>query len=757
MLKLRDFFHLKEVDELVAALIQEESGLMVVTGPDLRTIKDGEGGSSLLASGRSGIFNIIVQEIMEANPQIRATYVTHDKHSARPARSLRKRVTLSVVEPPLGYAERIKAAMSNRPGLLIIDQLNPVTIPLAFKAAGSGLRVLSQLDSILWGSGVVQQFVDMGVTSDELRSLRWVLTVLRHATLCKHCKQAMPPEKIPFNLLKQRFPHLSGDLEKLQESSTRGTTMLFRAAGCAHCKGSGRSGDVTAFDISKLNRNVADAISVKDLMSIERYLLNLAEGGQVMLDDLLYFESNLLRDIYSLLNNREQELTDSTNRLTSKLFELEAANRVLQQRTEVVFSLQEMVQALISTYELKDLAARVCRYAAEICGAERAVLYYLRSGKGDEARAVVLAVNGWNQDLSGLELDAWLVFPQGLGADALPYRGRPPGIRGDSEDDPGDVNFSNGLLVPLFAQKQLVGLMIVHTSPKNQFSPGVVTLLQTFANQAALAMQRAGLIEELRHHIRQLEAAQEELVLKERMERELELAREVQQSVLPHTFPEVSGFDFAVRSQPARQVGGDFYDIFTLDENHFGILIADVSDKGMPAAVYMALARSLLLAEARRERSPKDVLLSVNRLLRELGEPSMFVSVFYAVVDAQAHKCTYTRAGHDRPLLVRGGELVRLKGHGAVLGTLGDDDLRLSEETVNLLSGDLLVLFTDGLPDAVDVNGTFYGLKRFEETLRIDEACTAKELCSGVFDAIATFQGQSEQFDDMTLVVLGVW
>lgn len=756
MLKLRDFFHLEEVDKLVDELVQEESGLMVVSGPDLHTGVDSEGASSILTSGRSGIFNIMVQEILEANPQLRATFVTKDKNSARPARSLRKRVKLSVVEPPLGYAERINEAMSSRPGLLVIDELNPETIPLAFKAASSGMRVISQFDSILWGSGILQYFIEIGVSSDELRSLRWNMAVLRHATLCKRCKRAVNIEDIPWVLLKQRFPHLSEDLERLQESSKQGTSKLFQAVGCRHCKGSGRSGDVTAFDISKLKEDALNAFAVRGLMPIERYLLNLVEGGQVPIDDLLNFESNLLRHIYDLLYNREQELTESTNRLTSKLFELEAANRVLQQRTEVVFSLQEMGHALISSYELKDLAGRVCRYAAQICGAERAVLYFLRGGEAGEARAEVLAVNGWDQDLRGLELDAWLVYPQSLGVDAIPFRGRPPGIRRDSQDDPGDMDFQNGLLVPLIAQEQLVGLMIVHTSSTNQFSPGIVTLLKTFANQAALAMQRAGLIEELRENIRQLKAAQEELVLKERMERELELAREVQQSLLPHTFPEITGFDFAVRSQPARQVGGDFYDIFLLDDDHFGVLIADVSDKGMPAAVYMALARSLLLAEARRERSPKAVLISVNRLLRELGEPNMFVSVFYAVVDIRAYEITYTRAGHDHPLLMRDGELVRLEGQGAVLGALGDDDLRLNEESLSLMTGDRLVLFTDGLTDVVDENGMFLGQKRFEETLYKGGLSTSQELCEDVFDKIAAFQGQSEQFDDMTLIVVGV-
>lgn len=204
-----------------------------------------------------------------------------------------------------------------------------------------------------------------------------------------------------------------------------------------------------------------------------------------------------------------------------------------------------------------------------------------------------------------------------------------------------------------------------------------MALLQTFAYQAALALQRAGLIEALRENISQLRAAQAELVKKERMERELELARQVQQSVLPRIFPLMPGYTFAARNEPARQVGGDFYDVILLDAHCFGVVIADVSDKGMPAALYMALTRSLLLAEARRERSPFTVLTNVHRLLLELGEPNMFVTVFYGVVDGPARRLTYARAGHDRPLLLRGGNVQSLGGTGTFLGFPEVDDLHL--------------------------------------------------------------------------------
>jgi len=175
-----------------------------------------------------------------------------------------------------------------------------------------------------------------------------------------------------------------------------------------------------------------------------------------------------------------------------------------------------------------------------------------------------------------------------------------------------------------------------------------------------------------------LEAAQEGLAQKERLEGELELARDVQQAMLPHQFPDVPGYRFAAQYRPARQVGGDFYDVIDLGPDRFGLVVADVSDKGMPAAVYMALTRSLLVAEARRSNSPMAVLYHVNDLLLELGQARMFVTVFYGVVEIATGMLTYARAGHDRPLLLRAGKAYELSGEGIFLGFFPFDALHLS-------------------------------------------------------------------------------
>ncbi|HEX5689804.1 MAG TPA: GAF domain-containing SpoIIE family protein phosphatase, partial [Roseiflexaceae bacterium] len=433
--------------------------------------------------------------------------------------------------------------------------------------------------------------------------------------------------------------------------------------------------------------------------------------------------------------------------LESKVAELNAANAVLQQRTAALLSLQDIGQALTGSTELRELVGRVCRYAREICGADRAILYLLR----DDGDAEVLAVNGWETSLLHKRIDVRLLAaPNG---EPKPTADWPPGIPPRHADVEG-AELRAGLRVPLFAEGAQVGLMVVHSTRKRRFAPGEVALLRTFANGAAVSIQRAALIERLRANIAELEAAQAALVRQKRMEREMELAHEVQQSVLPRVFPKVSGYRFAACNQPARQVGGDFYDAFTLDDEHVGIVIADVSDKGMPAALYMALTRSLLFAEARRERSPRQALLNVNRLLRQLGEPDMFVTVFYGVIALHERQLTYSRAGHDYPILLRDGQATQLAGNGLVLGMLDFDPGMLSEEQLALEPSDRLVLYTDGLTDVLDPSGDRFGPERLTDLLRSEAHLGADDLCTETFARLMEFKGAAAQFDDMTILVV---
>jgi phosphoserine phosphatase RsbU/P len=261
---------------------------------------------------------------------------------------------------------------------------------------------------------------------------------------------------------------------------------------------------------------------------------------------------------------------------------------------------------------------------------------------------------------------------------------------------------------------------------------------------------------ELMQAYRELQEAQAAIVEKERMEHELELARELQQSLLPNQFPHLPGISLAAASRPARQVGGDFYDVIRLRGGRLGLVMADVSDKGMPAALFMALTRSLIRAEAKRRTSPRQVLLNVHRLLLEISRAEMFVTVFYGMFDPAQGSIRYARAGHDHPLLIRSGstECQSLTARGMALGFVEDVDLQ--EDEVKFCPGDRLVLYTDGITHAESATGEFFGIERLRRIVSTAGPLTAQALCDLIFERVSAFQAGTTQFDDMAVLISSV-
>jgi serine phosphatase RsbU (regulator of sigma subunit) len=741
MLELKDFYHLPQVELLIGQVVVDGPGLIVVAGLDPRPLSTSSAGGGFLPSGRSAILRILMRQVLVANPNAQAIVIAETEDGIRIPRGLRSRISLSPVQPAETFADTIARAAECRPDLLVIEHLTPETAPAALEAAQSGLRVLSQLDTVFRGAGVARHLLDLGVPRDLLGGLAWIVTVQRLATLCPRCKEPALPEPALLAGLRRQYP----DLDLALEGKS-----LYRAPGCLHCQYTGREGEITTFDIFRAD--TPNPLEQRSLLSLEDYLLGLAIQGYLPLDDALHLEADQLWRTYSLMAASHRAAVETSLELERRLAELEAANRVLQQRTEALVSLQGIGRALITSTGLDELAAQLCRQAGDLSGSDRVILYFLRP---EEGMAEVLSVCGWNPSLVHQPLKAELLFGANVGTEPQPFNRRPPGVPRDLTDVTAAA-LRAGLRVPLIAQEKAVGLMIVHTSQKPRFEPGEVALLQTFANQAAVAIQRAGLIEALQEKIEQLEATQAALVQKERMERELELARQVQQSVLPRIFPQVPGYAFAARNRPARQVGGDFYDVILLDAERFGLVIGDVSDKGMPAALYMALTRSLLLAEARHQSSPRAVLRSVHGLLQELGRPGLFVTVFYGVVDGPMRRLTYARAGHDHPLLLRAGEILPLGGVGTVLGFPDLDELHLSEEQLDLLPGDRLLLYTDGLTDVVSASGQHFGLDRLLTLVQSHAHLSPAELCAATFTDLVAHQGSAKQYDDMTMLVIEI-
>ena len=312
--------------------------------------------------------------------------------------------------------------------------------------------------------------------------------------------------------------------------------------------------------------------------------------------------------------------------------------------------------------------------------------------------------------------------------------------------DSAEANGDNaGLLfhatVPISVQGKPVGLINVAADEWQFLSAADLQLLSAVGAQLGVALERAQLYE----------LAQTQRL---RLEQELEMARAVQASLLPGILPVIPGYGLAADWRAAREVAGDFYDVFPLPEGRWGIVIADVSDKGAPAALYMVMARSLMRAQAEHTPGPATVLMSVHQALRLQCSAEMFVTVFYAVLDPVAHTLTYANAGHNPPLVRRvDGRLELLPKTGPLLGILDVEAMRLTERSLQLEPGEALVAYTDGLTDAENARREFYGLTRLQAAFT-NAAATAQATLNHLLADLADFTGFAPQSDDMTILVM---
>jgi sigma-B regulation protein RsbU (phosphoserine phosphatase) len=251
-----------------------------------------------------------------------------------------------------------------------------------------------------------------------------------------------------------------------------------------------------------------------------------------------------------------------------------------------------------------------------------------------------------------------------------------------------------------------------------------------------------------------LQQAQEQIIQKQILERELLMARRIQMSILPKNLPRPDGFEFGACIQPARAVGGDFYDAIRFDRSNYGIVIGDISDKGVPAAIFMALTRSLLRAKATLASSPSQVLKRVNQLLLEMNSEGMFASVVYGILNTEQRKFIYARAGHESPLYISptGTKQFLPIGSGQLLGIFSKPDF--DQQSIDLPEGSGLILYTDGILDATNASGQLFGSKRFSDCLNALKGSKAQEICERLLLNIQDYQGDAAQADDITLFVI---
>jgi len=305
-----------------------------------------------------------------------------------------------------------------------------------------------------------------------------------------------------------------------------------------------------------------------------------------------------------------------------------------------------------------------------------------------------------------------------------------------------DEGFRGHAVVPLLADGRAVGALVIDSRKPRLLDEHEVRLLRLMGAQAAIAIEKARL------HQEELKG--------QALENELAVAREIQLSLLPKHLPSVPDWEFASFYEAARQVGGDFYDFFDLPGEHrqLGVVVADVAGKGVPAALLMALSRTVIRARAMGGESPSAVLAQANELIGADSDSGLFLTAFYAALDTESGRMVYARAGHNPPLRVRaeGSDVQELKAQGTVLGVF--DEIDLEERAIDVAPGDLLVLYTDGVTEAMDEQNRLFGEARLRELLAANHGASAAQVLQSVVDAVREHAGQVAQSDDLTLLVV---
>ena len=297
------------------------------------------------------------------------------------------------------------------------------------------------------------------------------------------------------------------------------------------------------------------------------------------------------------------------------------------------------------------------------------------------------------------------------------------------------------LCVPLIYKEHVIGVLDLEHTRRGYFTEDHMRTMVTLAAQVAIAIENARLYEQIKRQ-------------EKRLEQDLLLARELQYRLLPHSVPKLNGAELAAKFTPARAIGGDLYDFLGYSGNQTAIAIGDVSGKGAPAAIYAALVSGILRSHAAEEPGAAHMLEAINLSLAERPIEAQYVSIIYAVWDDEQRVLQIANSGLPRPIYCRQGKVERIEATGLPLGLFPSAEY--DEFTFRAMPGDVFVFFSDGILDARNAYGNTFGRERAEQIVARNCANTADELVTMIFQAINDFVGETEQFDDQSVVAIKV-
>ncbi len=423
-----------------------------------------------------------------------------------------------------------------------------------------------------------------------------------------------------------------------------------------------------------------------------------------------------------------------------------------QEQAYASAALLQVAQAVVSLNDLDEILAAIVRVMPILVGVRRVALY-----RWDAEREVFSASRayGFSADeksaLTEREFKSGLFPLLDLARDknqisigAIKPETSPAAwlrVKPKLGDEAETLNAARLLIaVPLFIKNDIFGAMVIEESENGKkFRLRRIEIINGIAQQAALAIQN--------------DLLQQEMVARERLETEAQLARQIQQTFIPQSLPKLSAWQFAARWRTARQVGGDFYDVIELPNHKLGIFIADVSDKGMPAALFMALTRTLIRAAVNEMDSPVAVMRRVNDQLLPDTQQGMFVTAVYGVLDTENGNFTYVNAGHNPPFWAKAnGAIEKLARTAVALGVMPQPNMK--ENIVSLGAGDTLLLYTDGLTEAFSPSEDLFGDARLMDALQSIQSRTADEILMQVEERLNEFIESIPLGDDLTMLAI---
>jgi sigma-B regulation protein RsbU (phosphoserine phosphatase) len=410
----------------------------------------------------------------------------------------------------------------------------------------------------------------------------------------------------------------------------------------------------------------------------------------------------------------------------------------LRLRIEELGALYGISGLLAGSFDLQHILDEVVRRVAEVM---RVKSTSLRLFDEDTGELVIKAVNGLSAEYLGkgsVRVSENPVDAQALSGQTVYIEDLPNDPRVRYPEQARREGLRSGLVAGMFYRGKPVGVLRAYAAEKHRFSAFEAGLLRAMAAQAASAIETARLYQE------QLQA--------DRVRKQIAMAGDVQRRMIPAGAPQHARLTFGTVYEPSLGVGGDFYDFIEFPDGRIGLAIADVVGKGIPAALMMASVRSVLRATALTGRRVSRVIEDVNRHLSRDTLINEFATLFYCVVSQDGRRLTYCNAGHNPPLLLRGGRISELAEGGLVIGIHRDE--HYGQSRVGLRAGDVVLLYTDGITEALSFDGRRFGIERLRESLRKYGSLAARPIVNNILWDVRRFVGLAEQSDDQTMVAI---